>query len=45
MNRKIKVAQYGCGKMSIPTMKYIYDHGAEVVCAFSRTDRVVGKDI
>lgn len=45
MNRKIRVAQYGCGKMSIPTMKYLYDHGAEVVCAFSKTDRVVGKDI
>ena len=45
MNRKIRVAPYGCGKMSIPTMKYVYDHGAEVVCAFSQTDRVVGKDI
>lgn len=45
MKRKIRVAQYGCGKMSIPTMKYVYDHGAEVVCAFSKTDRVVGKDI
>ncbi len=45
MERKIKVAQYGCGKMSIPTMKYVYDHGAEIVCAFNKTDRVVGKDI
>ena len=45
MDRKIKVAQYGCGKMSIPTMKYVYDHGGEVVCAFSKTDRVAGKDI
>lgn len=45
MDRKVRVAQYGCGKMSIPTMKYLYEHGGEVVCAFAKTDRVVGKDI
>lgn len=45
MDRKVRVAQYGCGHMAGPTMKYVYDHGAEVVCAFARTDRVAGKDI
>jgi hypothetical protein len=31
--------------MSDPTMRYVYDHGGEIVCAFSKTDRVAGRDI
>ncbi len=45
MNRKVRVAQYGCGKMAEPTMNFVYDHGGEVVCAFGRSDRTAGKDI
>ena len=45
MDRKVRIAQYGCGNMAGPTMKYVYDHGGEIVCAFGRSDRAVGKDI
>ena len=45
MNRKIKVAQYGCGKMSVYTMKYVYDKGAEIVAAFDINENIIGKDI
>ena len=45
MERKIRVAQYGCGKMAGPTMKNVYDHGGEVVCAFGKSGRAAGKDI
>jgi hypothetical protein len=43
MERKLRIAQYGCGKMSAYTMRYAIEKGAEVVCAFGRSN--VGEDI
>ena len=45
MDRKIRVAQYGTGKMSVYTMRYVFDKGAEIVCAFDIDEEVIGKDI
>lgn len=45
MNRKIRVAQYGCGKMSAYTMKYVYEKGAEIVAAFDINKEKFSQDI
>ena len=45
MGRKPRIAQYGCGNMSAFIMRYAIENGAEIVCAFGRSGRNIGKDI
>ena len=40
-----KIFQYGCGKMSIYTMKYVIDNGGKIVGAVDINPDVIGKDI
>ena len=43
--KDVRVFQYGCGKMSIYTMKYVLDNGGKIVGACDINPDVIGKDI
>lgn len=45
MERKVKIAQYGCGKMSAWLMRYAMEKGGEIVAAFDVNSAIIGKDI
>lgn len=45
MMKDLKIFQYGCGKMSVYTMRYVTENGGKIVGAVDINSNVIGKDI
>ena len=43
--RKLKVAMFGCDKMSTYIMRYVYEKNGEIISAFDVNPDIIGKDI